>query len=135
MLAPGGAVTAIEVDYNSVWSIPTSAALQALFEAVARTMDANGRSDTGRHLEEWLVEAGFGSVDPGERRLAYSNAALARQVPYVVAVVESTLAEVAAVSHALRAQLEAGVEALRALPAAPDGTLGWAVYKAHAVRP
>jgi hypothetical protein len=40
------------------------------------------------------VEAGFAAVDPGERRLANSGA-LTRQVPYVVAVVESTLAEVA----------------------------------------
>jgi Methyltransferase domain len=35
VLAPGGALTTIEVDDNSVWSKPTNAALQSLFGAVA----------------------------------------------------------------------------------------------------
>jgi hypothetical protein len=108
--------------------------VQALFAAVARTMEMNGRSDTGVHLGHWLVDAGFATVDPGERRLTYSGAALARQVPYVVAVVESTLAEVASASGASRSHLEAGVEALRTLPAKPGGALGWVVYKANAIR-
>ena len=93
VLVPSGELTAIEVDYNSVWASPTSDALEALFATVAGAMDASGRSDTGARLAGWLEESGFASVDPGERKLAYTGAALARQLPYVAAVVESTLAE------------------------------------------
>jgi ubiquinone/menaquinone biosynthesis C-methylase UbiE len=131
VLAPGGAITAIEVDYNSVWSSPSSHAVQALFAAVAGAMDASGRSDTGAHLGRWLAEAGFRSVDPGERRVAYSGAGLSRQVPYVIGVVESTLV---AAPDVPESQREAGVAALQALPAKPDAVLGWTLYKASGVR-
>jgi len=78
------------------------------------------------------VEAGFGSVDPGERQLAYSGDELARQVPYVAAVVESTLAALVETQAASLSQLEAGLSDLRALAARPDAALGWVVYKANA---
>jgi ubiquinone/menaquinone biosynthesis C-methylase UbiE len=133
VLVPGGAVTAIEVDYNSVWASPASDALEELFAAVVRAMDASGRSDAGAQLESWLAEAGFRSVDSGERRLAYSGDDLARQVPYVASVVESTLAALAE-PEAAASRLEAGVADLRAFPATPDATLGWIVHKANAVR-
>jgi ubiquinone/menaquinone biosynthesis C-methylase UbiE len=132
VLAPGGEVTAIEVDYNSVWTHPATDALEALFAAVARTMEANGRSDTGARLPGWLVEAGFGSVDPGERRLHYSADGLLRQVPYVAAVVESTLATLLGAGRA-SGQLEAGLAELKALSSTPDAALGWIVHKATAV--
>jgi ubiquinone/menaquinone biosynthesis C-methylase UbiE len=134
VLVPGGMLTAIEVDYNSVWASPTSDALEALFAAVARTMDEGGRSDAGARLETWLIEAGFGSVDPGERRLAYAGDDLARQVPYVSEVVESTLAAPPELPDAATSPLEAGFAELRALPATPDTALGWVLYKAKAVR-
>jgi ubiquinone/menaquinone biosynthesis C-methylase UbiE len=132
VLVANGSLTAIEVDYNSVWASPTSEALEALLAAVARAMDASGRSDAGARLESWLVEAGFGSVDPGERRLAYSGDELARQVPYVAAVVESTLAALVETQAASLSRLEAGLSDLRALAARPDAVLGWVVYKANA---
>jgi ubiquinone/menaquinone biosynthesis C-methylase UbiE len=129
VLFRGGGLTAIEVDYNSVWASPTSKALQALVAAVARTMDTTGRSDTGARLEGWLVDAGFRSIDPGERRLAYSGDELARQVPYVTAVVESTLG-----SRVAEPELAAGLAELQALPAMPDAELRWDVHKATALR-
>lgn len=132
VLVPDSALTAIEVDYNSVWASPMSAGLEALFGAVARAMDAGGRSDAGARLESWLVEAGFESVDPGERPLAYSGAELARQVPYVGSVVDSTLAALLEITDASASQLEAGLADLRALPKTPDATLGWTLYKAQA---
>jgi hypothetical protein len=134
VLVPGGTLTAIEVDYNTVWASPTSDALEALFTAVARAMDASGRSDTGAHLETWLGEAGFDSIDPGERRLAYSGGGLARQVPYVSAVIESTLASLLQLPGTSASQLEAGLADLRALETTPDAALGWALYKASALR-
>jgi ubiquinone/menaquinone biosynthesis C-methylase UbiE len=134
VLVPGGMLTAIEVDYNSVWASPATDALQALFAAVARAMDASGRSDAGARLESWLAEVGFGSVDPGERQLAYSGDDLARQLPYVSDVVESTLAGLLEMRDASASQLEAGLADLRALSARPDAALGWALYKATAVR-
>jgi len=124
VLVPGGAVTAIEVDYTSVWASPASDAFEAMFAAVARTMGTRGWNDAGSRLEGWLHEAGFERVDPGERKLAYSGAELARQVPYVSAVVEATLGD----------EADPGVSALRALTETPGASLGWDVHKAHAIR-
>ena len=59
VLVPGGVLTAIEVDYNTVWASPTSDALEALFAAVARAMETTGRSDAGTHLAGWLAQAGL----------------------------------------------------------------------------
>jgi ubiquinone/menaquinone biosynthesis C-methylase UbiE len=132
VLVPGGELTAIEVDYSSVWASPSSDALDALFASVARAMDANGRSDAGARLEKWLVDAGFGSVDPGERRLAYSTDDLVRQVPYVAAVVESTLATRLDAGDTSAADLKAALDELKTLPDTPHAALGWVVHKAHA---
>jgi hypothetical protein len=105
-----------------------------LFVTVAQAMEAAARSDAGTRLPEWLVDAGFKSVDPGEIRLAYAGEDLNRQVPYVAAVVESTLPTVTQTSSASAAQLKAGFEELRALPITPNAALGWVVHKAKAVR-
>jgi SAM-dependent methyltransferase len=134
VLVHGGALTAIEVDYNSIWASPASAGLKALFTAVARAMELGGRSDAGTQLPGWLLEAGFASIDPGERRLAYSGSELARQVPYVAAVVESTLPALEEMGDTSASLLEAGLSDLRALPATPDAAIGWVVHKAHGVR-
>ncbi|HZR05249.1 MAG TPA: methyltransferase domain-containing protein [Candidatus Udaeobacter sp.] len=134
VLAPGGTLTAIEVDYNTIWASPPSQALKSMFVAVAHAMEAVGRSDAGTRLPEWLVQAGFASVDPGEIRLAYAGKDLVRQVPYVAGVVESTLPTLAQAPGALASQLEAGFAELRALPTTPNAALGWIVHKAKAVR-
>jgi ubiquinone/menaquinone biosynthesis C-methylase UbiE len=133
VLVPGGTLTAIEVDYNTIWASPTSRALKALFVTVAHAMEAAARSDAGTRLPEWLVEAGFRSVDPGEIRLAYSGEDLNRQIPYVAAVVESTLPTLAQTPSASAPQLKAGFAELRALPTTPNAALGWVVHKAKAV--
>jgi len=134
VLVQGGTLTAIEVDYHTIWASPSSQALKALFVTVARTMEAAARSDAGSRLPEWLVEAGFTSVDPGEIRLAYAGEGLTRQVPYVAAVVESTLPTLAQTPGASAPQLKAGFAELRALPTTPNAALGWVVHKAKAVR-
>jgi ubiquinone/menaquinone biosynthesis C-methylase UbiE len=134
VLVPGGMLTAIEVDYNTIWASPTSQALKALFVTVAHAMETSARSDAGTRLPEWLVEAGFTSVDPGEVRLTYAGKELTRQVPYVAAVVESTLPVLAQPGKAFGSQLEVGFAELRSLPNTPNATLGWVVHKAKAVR-
>lgn len=134
VLVPGGVLTAIEVDYSTIWASPSSQALKALFVAVAQAMEAAARSDAGTRLPEWLVEAGFTSVDPGEIRLAYADKDLGRQVPYVTAVAQSTLPTLTETSRASAPQLKAGLAELRALPITPNATLGWVVHKAQAVR-
>jgi len=133
VLVPGGRLTAVEIDYTSVWATPSSVAFEALFAAIADAMGASGHNDAGAQLQAWLAEAGFGFVDPGERRLAYSGAGLARQVPHVADVVASTLPTLTGPSAASRAQLQAGLAHLRALPAIPGSALGWDLYKAIAV--
>jgi SAM-dependent methyltransferase len=135
VLVPGGALTAIEVDYNTVWISPESDALQALFAGVARAMDATGRSDAGTRLPGWLGEAAFTEIDPGERRLAYSGAELARQVTYAADVIESTLPDLAEAPDATSgAELEASLAEFRVLPTIPDAAMGWVVHKALAIR-
>jgi ubiquinone/menaquinone biosynthesis C-methylase UbiE len=123
VLAVGGGLTAIEVDYDTVWASPTTESFQAVFAAVAATMANSGRSDAGSLVAGWLEEAGFEGVDPGERRLAYSGEALARQVPYVVSVVESTVPG-----------LEQGLADLRELASGPGSSMGWVIHKATARR-
>jgi ubiquinone/menaquinone biosynthesis C-methylase UbiE len=131
VLVDGGALTAIEVDYNTVWSSPPSADFEALVAAVVRAMESSGgRSDTGSRLPGWLSEAGFSSVDPGARHAHYTDAALARQVPHVATVIDATIASL----PGSRSQLEAGLAHLRSLPETPDAALGWVVHKASAVR-
>ena len=127
VLVPGGALTAIEVDYDTVWSSPRSEAFDGLFSGIARTMAAGGQSDAGSRLGGWLLEAGFATVDPGERRLRYEGEGLARQAPYVANVIESTL-------PGGTPFLEAGVEHLRSLPGVPGAAIGWVVHKAQAAR-
>jgi len=134
VLISGGALTAIEVDYHTLWASPTSDAFAALAAAMARTMDATGRSDAGTRLPEWLAQAGFMAVDPGERRLVYSGRDLARQAAYVAAVIESTLPGLTAIPDAAASQFETGLAEVRALPMVADAALGWTVHKAHAVR-
>jgi SAM-dependent methyltransferase len=134
VLAPDGELTAIEVDYTSVWATPASDSLEALFHSVAGAMAASGRNDAGARVAGWLAEAGFLEVDPGERRLAYSGKALERQIPYVAAVVESTLGEQVETPPASDAQLDTGLAQLRALPSLPDAAMGWVVHKATARR-
>jgi len=71
---------------------------------------------------------------PGERPFTYSGDALARQVPYVAAVVESTLPAVVGMTDASTSLIEQGLEDLRALPSTPGSAMGWDVHKAHARR-
>ena len=134
VLVPGGSLTAIEVDYNTVWASPTSTALEALAGAVAAAMDASGRSDTGTRLPGWLEDAGFGEVDPGERRFHFTGDELTRQATYAAAVIESTIPTLAEGRDDKAALLVAGLADLRALPTTTGAALGWVVHKAHATR-
>src|SRR5262249_18945261 len=130
----GGELTAIEVDYNTVWARPMTDGFKAVFSAVAAAMDAGGRSDSGTRLPGWLDEAGFSTVDPGELKLDYSGDALARQVPYVADVVDATLSDLVRVSDAPAELLEQGLTDMRALPEIAGSAMGWDLHKARAVR-
>ena len=134
VLVSGGALTAIEVDYNSVWADPMTDGFAALFRTVAAAMEAGGWSDAGARLPGWLEEAGFSSVDPGERRLRYTGESLARQVPYVADVVEATLPDLVRIPGASASLLEQGLADLRTLATVPDAAIGWDIHKSHAIR-
>jgi ubiquinone/menaquinone biosynthesis C-methylase UbiE len=133
VLIPGGRLTAIEVDYNTVWSRPAYDDFDALFDAMAAAMETSGRSDAGSRLADWLADAGFSDVDPGERRCRYAGAELARQVAYVESVVDATLPELEQLEGASATQLAAGAAHLKALPAIPDAAIGWIIHKSQAV--
>ena len=97
-------------------------------------MEAAARSDAGSRLPEWLVEAGFTSVDPGEIRLAYAGEGLTRQVPYVAAVVESTLPTLAQTPERAHRSSKPVSRSCVHLPTTPNAALGWVVHKAQALR-
>jgi ubiquinone/menaquinone biosynthesis C-methylase UbiE len=134
VLVPPGRLTAIEVDYNTVWARPESVEFKMLFDVMARAMEGSGRSDAGTRLPGWLAEAGFGAVEPGARRLHYSGDELPRQVAYVESVVDATLPTLKELHGASVTQLELGVAHLKALPDIPDAAIGWVVHKSHAIR-
>jgi len=134
VLVRGGAITAIEVDYSTCRAEPSTAAIEALFAATVKGMDAAGWSDAGTRLPEWLLEAGFQKVDDGEAVFRWREEDLSAQARYVADVIESALAELLQLPGSVEDVLRAGLAELRDLPNQPDASLGWVVHKSTAVR-
>ncbi len=126
VLVPGGAITAIEVDYSTVRAEPSTPALEALFQAMVEGMAASGWSDAGTLLPGWLREAGFRDVDEGERSFRWQGEVLSGQASYAADVMESALAD--------EEEMRAGLEDLRRLASHPGAGLGWVLHKSAAVR-
>jgi ubiquinone/menaquinone biosynthesis C-methylase UbiE len=126
VLVPGGAITAIEVDYATVRAEPSTPALEALFRATVEGMAASGWSDAGTRLPGWLREAGFRQVDEGERAFWWQDEDLSGEANYAADVIESALAG--------EEDLRAGLADLRSLPGHPGAGLGWIVHKSTATR-
>jgi ubiquinone/menaquinone biosynthesis C-methylase UbiE len=134
VLVPGGAITAIEVDYATCRAEPSTPGLEALFDAMVRGMATSGWSDAGTRLPSWLVEAGFREVDEGERAYWWLDEDLARQANYAADVMESALDALAQLPGASVDELRAGLEDLRGLPSTPGAGLGWVLHKSTGVR-
>jgi SAM-dependent methyltransferase len=134
VLVPGGAITAIEVDYSTCRAEPSTPAMEALFRTMVLGMAASGWSDAGTRLPGWLRVAGFREVDEGERRMWWQGADLAVQAPYAANVMESAVKALAELPGASEEELRAGLEDLRALPGVPGAGLGWVMHKSMAVR-
>jgi SAM-dependent methyltransferase len=134
VLVPGGAITAIEVDYGTVRAEPSTSALGALFRAMVQGMAAAGWSDAGTRLPGWLRGVGFRDVDEGERTFRWQAEDLAGQASYAADVIESALPSLAQLPSAAEDELRAGLADLRRLPSHPGAGLGWVVHKSTAVR-
>jgi SAM-dependent methyltransferase len=134
VLVPGGAITAIEVDYSTCRVEPTTAALDALLDAMVRGMSASGWSDAGTRLPGWLRDAGFSDVVEGERTFWWQDEDLAGQARYAADVIESTLDSLARLPGTDEAELRAGLDDLRGLPELPGAGLGYVMHKSTAVR-
>jgi ubiquinone/menaquinone biosynthesis C-methylase UbiE len=134
VLVPGGAITAIEVDYGTCRAEPSTPALEALFRTMVQGMAASGWSDAGTRLPGWLSEAGFRDVSEGERPFTWQGDELAGQANYAADVMESALDSLAQLPGASREELVRGLDEFRALPSHPGATLGWVVHKSTAVR-
>ena len=131
VLVPGGAITAIEVDYSTVRAEPSTDALEALFRSVVEAMAASGWSDAGTRLPGWLREAGFREIDEGEQTFWWQDEDLSGQASYAADVIESALAQrPGAEDEGLRA----GLEDLRSLAGHRGAGLGWTLHKSRAVR-
>jgi ubiquinone/menaquinone biosynthesis C-methylase UbiE len=134
VLVPGGRVTAIEVDYSTSRSEPSTPAFEALVQAMVAGMAAVGWSDAGTRLPEWLEEAGFRQLVPGERPFWWRGEELAAEAAYAADVIESALPALLELPRTSEDELRAGLEDLRRLPSHPGAGLGWVVHKSTAVR-
>jgi SAM-dependent methyltransferase len=134
VLAPGGAITAIEVDYSTCRAEPSTPSVEALIRAMVAGMAASGWSDAGTRLPGWLHEAGYRDVDEGERPYWWQDDDLAVQARYAAEVIESALDALARLPGSDEAELRAGLAELRKLPEQPGAGLGWVVHKSTAVR-
>jgi ubiquinone/menaquinone biosynthesis C-methylase UbiE len=134
VLVPGGAITAIEVDYASCRAEPSTLAIEALFRAMVKGMAASGWSDAGTRLPWWLREAGFREVEEGERQMWWQDADLVVQARYAADVMESAFEALTQLPGADEDELRAGLRDLRSLSSRPDAGLGWVMHKSTAVR-
>jgi SAM-dependent methyltransferase len=134
VLVPGSAITAIEVDYSTARSEPSTPAFEALTAAMVRGMAASGWSDAGTRLPGWLREAGFRDVEEGERPFWWQGAEAAREADYAANVLESALEALIRLPGVDETDLRAGLADLRELPNRPGAGLGWVVHKSTAVR-
>ena len=91
VLAPSGAITAIEVDYSTCHAEPSTPAIEELLRAMVAGMAASGWSDAGTRLPGWLAEAGFGQIDEGERVFVWKDDDLEKQANYAADVMGSAL--------------------------------------------
>jgi hypothetical protein len=135
VLVPGGAITAIEVDYSTCRAEPSTPAFEALIEAMVQGMAASGWSDAGTRLPGWLRESGFENVVEGERPFWWQDEDLAGQANYAADVLESALDTLAALPGTDGEQLREGLEDLRSLPGRPRAGLGWVVHKSTGAKP
>jgi SAM-dependent methyltransferase len=134
VLTPGGAITAIEVDYSTARAEPSTPAFEALVRAMVEGMAAAGWSDAGTRLPGWLSAAGFRDVDPGMRPYWWRDEDLTSQASYAADVLESALPSLAQLPDVSEDELRAGLADLRSLPTQPGAGLGWVVHKSTAVR-
>jgi 2-polyprenyl-3-methyl-5-hydroxy-6-metoxy-1,4-benzoquinol methylase len=134
VLVPGGAITAIEVDYATCRADPSTPALEALFDAMVQGMAASGWSDAGTRLPNWLHAAGFRAVDEGQRPFSWQGEDLVGQANYAADVIESALESLAQLPGASRKTLRRGLDDLRSLPRQPSANLGWVMHKSTATR-
>jgi Methyltransferase domain len=134
VLVPGGAVTAIEVDYSTCRAEPSTPAIEALFRAMVQGMASSGWSDAGTQLPDWIREAGFREVDGGERPFWWQGEELTGQASYAADVMESALDALVQLPGVAEHELRHGLKDLRDLSNQPDAGLGWVVHKSTAVR-
>jgi ubiquinone/menaquinone biosynthesis C-methylase UbiE len=134
VLVPGGAITAIEVDYSTTRAEPSTAAFEALVAAMVRGMAMSGWSDAGSRLPGWLRTAGFGDVEEGERPFWWQGADAGREAAYAADVMDSALNALIRLPGVDEAELRAGLADLRELPNRRAAGLGWVVHKSTGVR-
>ncbi|MFL5896745.1 MAG: class I SAM-dependent methyltransferase [Thermoleophilaceae bacterium] len=134
VLVPDGAITAIEVDYTTCRAQPSTPAIDALFDAMAKGMAAVGWNDAGTRLPAWLREAGFRDVDDGERPVSWQGDELAEYAAYAADVMESAVDALAQLPGVSADALRAGLAELRRLPEQPDAGMGWVIHKSTAIR-
>ena len=134
VLAPGGLITAIEVDYSTCHAEPSTPAMEALFRTMIQGMAASGWSDAGTRLPGWLEAAGFRDIEEGERAYWWQGEDLERQANYAADVLESAAGALVELPGVDEEELRSGLADLRNLPNHPGAGLGWTLHKSTAQR-
>ncbi|MCX4903242.1 class I SAM-dependent methyltransferase [Streptomyces sp. NBC_00878] len=132
VLAPGGTITSIELDYATIKVGPSTAGLDALMPTLVRAMRAFGQSDAGTQLWGWLDETGFSRIDPGERLFSFRGTEAAPMARYLADSVEGALPAIASLAGIPDEEtLREGLSELRAFGA--DSWLRCVIHKARAL--
>ena len=134
VLAPGGRITAIEVDYSTCRAEPSTPAIETLLGAMVHSMAASGWSDAGTRLPQWLADAGFRQIDEGARPQWWEGGDLAMQANYAADVMESAVDALVQAPGATDGEIRAGLADLRRLADIPGAGLGWVLHKSTASR-
>jgi len=139
VLRLGGSIAITETDYTTFQVTPLSADWDYLAAAQHDYYARHGNPIAGRMLGNLLAAAGFTAVKSGPVGFHFFAGEgdgapdLARHVEYVADFIAPGIERMAGLGFDA-ARLARGIEHLRRVPAAPDGSITTVVYRAHARR-
>jgi SAM-dependent methyltransferase len=101
ILAPGGTITAIEVDYATVQLGPLTPQLKSLRSALVQAMRAFGQDDVGTQLWGLAGRGGVCRYRSGERLFSYRGTKVGPVARYLADVMAATLSDMASLPGTL----------------------------------
>lgn len=137
LLRQGGSITLVEGDHGSCYFSPTCREAERAWECLIRVQaELGGDALVGRRLFPLLRGAGFDAVEVSPR-MVYADASHPERMDLFVArtivpMVEGVEDQALGWGMITRAEWEVGLEHLRRLATAPEGTFCYTFFKATA---